>query len=368
MWRRAKRVETYFDSWQVLAFDREISTPASHGDYVSLGNIANRNYLARVWHLTRALWRIRSAVKGASAVYCFSLDLLFMAWIATLFSNRKPRLAYEVADIRDALVGKGIASSIFRSVERFLIKKVSIVVFTSQHFYEGYFKEVQGFDSFPYVVVEHKPELPRQVRESIVAPSSLPRPTTIGYFGLMKSVTSFNLLVDIARRSNGSFKILFRGMFVPPLDEKACLDIIDSSTDLNYEGPYKSPVDLPNMYPRVDIVWDAYNETDNSQWQRTTRFSESMFFKTPMIVNVDTQDERLAREFNLGLTVDISRPDEVIEALREIKDEEYREWCLNFENLPDSLLYYGSEYAELAKALKPERPFEGSFAVSHLTT
>ncbi|MDQ8203600.1 hypothetical protein [Pelagicoccus sp. SDUM812003] len=366
MWRRAKRVQPHFQQSQVLAFDREISTPAKHGDYVSLGNIANRNYLSRLGSLFKAFRIIRASVKSASAVYCFSLDLLLLAWVACLTSRARPKFAYEVADIRDALVGKGVASAALRFLERFLIRRVAVVAFTSRHFYEGYFREVQRFDSFPHVVIEHKPELPRQIRDSIERPAGLPRPITVGYFGLMKSVASFELLVELAKRSQGAVRVLFRGMFVPPLDEAQCLKTIDEYAELSYGGPYKSPADLPNMYPQVDIVWDAYNETENSRWQRTTRFSESLFFKKPLIVNIGTQDERIARQYNLGLTVDISDPESVVEALLGIREEDYLEWCESFDRLPDSMLYYGDEYSSLVKALKPEGSgLQGSFAVSH---
>ena len=346
MWRRIRRVSPGFADTRVLAFERPLETPDRLGHYESLGTIHNRNYLRRLSKLLAALRLIRRAAAQASVVYCFSLDLLAMAWIASRFCRRRPRLAYEVADIRDALVGNRASARILRWVERALIRRSTVVVFTSQHYHDGYFQRVQRFTDFPHVVIEHKPEVDPEVRER-VRPRDGSGPITVGYFGLMKSPASFRILSALAREGRGRVRVLFRGMFMPPLDAAFCAAEISASPHMSYEGPYRSPDDLPQIYSQIDLVWDAYNETPNSQWQRTTRCSEALFFKRPLLVNPATQDGRLVLRHGLGLAVDLSDERATISRILAIRPEEYSRWFANFERLPASLVFYTDEYPRL---------------------
>ncbi len=351
MWRRVNRVRTFFDRAEVLAYERNLETPAEHGRYESLGQITNGNYLARLRRFARACRLIRRATADATAVYCFSLDLLALAWIVSLTMPSQPRLAYEVADIREILARRGMVPAALRWAERFLIRRSAVVVLTSAHFHQGYFREVQRFTGFRHVVIEHKPELPESARDQVTTRTDWTRPLTVGYFGILKSPASFRLLIRLARESCGAVRVVFRGIFVPPLDAGQCIAEIGETAGARYDGPYKSPDDLPAVYGGVDMVWDAYNETANSQWQRTTRFSEALFFRRPVIVNPATQDGRLATQYGVGLCIDLRDEADAVHRIQSITSATYATWLENFARIPTSVIRYTNEYAQLRDAL-----------------
>lgn len=368
MWRRVKRVARTFTTCEVLAFERPVATPAIHGAYRSMGTIANGRYLARLGALFRALRAIRTASRDASVVYCFSLDLLALGWLASRLAPSTPRLAYEIADIREILAGTGPVSRLLRLVERLLIRRCAVVVLTSSHYHDGYFREIQQFTDFPHVVIEHKPELPPLTRDLVRPRALLDPPLVIGYFGILKSPASFDLLCRLARDGAGAIRVVCRGIFVPPLDADTCLARIESTPHMQYGGPYKSPDDLASIYQGVDLIWDAYNETANARWQRTTRFSEALFFRRPLIVNPATQDGRLATAFDVGLPIDLADEAGAVAAILQLDGTKYARWLANLDRVPDSLVLYGNEYAQLHQVLAGEEDTAGGMGVRKCPT
>ena len=349
MWRRVKRVRPGFFRHDVLAFDRD-PTPAEFGPYTSLGSITHGRYFRRLVHLLQAFRLIRHRLQLADTAYCFSLDLLLIAWLARRRGPRPVRLVYEVADIRPLFTQRTALAGLVRALERWLVRQAAVVVLTSPEFYTGYFAEVQRLQGFPHVVIQHKPEVPRETRERMERRVRAPHTFRIGYFGLMKSVPSFEVLATAAARYP-HLEFVFRGIFVAPLDARECLDRIAQHANLTYGGPYRSPEDLATLYGGVDLVWDAYTGTDNSRWQRTTRFSEAMYFKRPVITDAATPDGRSTRAHGVGLCLDLGDAPAAVAALGRLNDADYHRWCDAVEHLPDDLLFYGDEYRELHRHL-----------------
>jgi hypothetical protein len=57
---------------------------------------------------------------------------------------------------------------------------------------------------------------------------------------------------------------------------------------MEYGGPYNAPEDLPGMYSRIDLSWNAHRVDDNNSllWNRTNRFYEACAFRTPLVAQV----------------------------------------------------------------------------------
>lgn len=351
MWRRVNRVAPAFRGSEVLAFERD-PTPARFGPYTSLGSISHGRYVRRLFHLTKAARQIRARLRSSDTAYCFSLDLLLIAWLVRPLRTRPVRLVYEVSDIRPLFTRRSPAGMVVRALERWLVRRCAVVVMTSPDFYSGYFAEVQGIQGFPRVIIEHKPEVPPEVRDRVAPRDRRPGTFRIGYFGLLKSAPSFAVLMQAAARYR-HIEVVFRGMFVAPLDANRCLRAIERCGNTFYGGPYKSPDDLADLYGDVDLVWDAYTGSDNSRWQRTTRFSEAMFFKRPVITDVATPDGRLAGKLGTGLSINLSDATTSIAALGSIDDGAYARWCDAVERVPEHLIFYGDEYRELLRHAAP---------------
>lgn len=348
MWRRISHMKTYLKSYYVAAFERT-GLPVNHShNYLSLGRFTHGKFFVRIPLFLKAIQKCIQPVKTSDSCYAFSLDLLIFLYFIKCVTRSKAKLIYEIADIHPSLTSPGMRGCIMRFLERAMIRRCCAVVLTSPAFRSGYFADIQKMVDFPSVVIEHKVVLPENIRDKIQFQRPRDSVLVIGYIGLLKSTKSFSILQRIAEAGCGRIHIHFYGRFVyPPFISEECLQIVNSSPYLTYFGPYSSPDDLERIYTNVDIVWDAYYESENARWQRTTRFSEACFFKCPIIYNPVTQDGRIAKKRNLGLAMSFDDPEGCIQDVLAIDDANLKMWFENFEALPRDLVFYDREYDDL---------------------
>lgn len=352
--RFRKRTELLLDEGLaaiIMAFERNsYPMPALPCPYRSLGNLSHRNYLKRVFPFLRAIGRIRSASGDSGAIYCFGLDMLLLGWLASAGLNKV--LVYEVGDIREVLSGKGLKSSLFRWLERFLLGRTSLLVVTSGAFITGYFKKIQGLDHLNYQVVENKldrkwlnnlqPLKQKEFKEGQL---------WIGYFGVLRCRRSWVLLKSAAAGSAGRIRVYIRG-----ISREIDLEQAETLENMFYEGPYVSPDQLPEIYDKVDMIWACYphreSERGNWQWAKTVRFYEACYFKKPLIVQSGTEDSRLVEKYDLGLTIDMGDDScRVKELMEGIKAEDLERWKENLDKLPPEVYLHTDEHATLAREL-----------------
>lgn len=355
MWRRANELAKKTAACTVIGFSRPTQQYPSDGKGVSLGVVEDMNYAKRVLTLARSVWRCRTFMKAHDVCYAFNLDNLVIAYLASKLLSKDVGLVYELADIRAIMTREGPLPAILRFVERYLVVRTLCVVLTSDAYYSGYFRDVQRLQGFKYLVINHKPDVPPELRARITQ-REFDGIVTIGYFGLIKSEISLRLLRDAVKAADGKLKVIVRGVFNYPITDEAAFALIDSAGGMmRYDGAYKSPEDLKSIYQEVDLIWDAYREGDNSKWQRTTRFSEACFFKRPLIVNESTQDGKLAGRFDIGTSIDFDDFQASIQKLIEIDEQRLKHWHKNLECLPESMLYYQDEYTKLVEAMTPTK-------------
>lgn len=353
--RFRKRAELLIDEGlaaMIMAFERNsYPMPALPCPYRSLGSLSHRNYLKRVFPFLQAIGRIRAASMDSGVIYCFGLDMLLLGWLAA--TGLKKALVYEVGDIREVLTGKGLKSSLFRWLERFLLGRTGLLVVTSEPFVTGYFNKIQGLDQLDYQVVENK--LDRKWLsnlQSVKLKDLNEGQLWIGYFGVLRCRRSWELLQSAAAGSACRIRVYIRG-----ISREIDLKQADNLQNMVYDGTYVSPDQLPEIYSRVDMVWACYpyreSETGNWQWAKTVRFYEACYFQKPLIVQAGTEDSRLVEKYDLGLTVDMGEaPGRVKELLEGIKVEDLERWKANLSKLPQEVYLHTDEHAALAMKLK----------------
>lgn len=351
MWRRVKGlIESGMDC-TVIGFTRPTQQYPTNNEGISLGCVRDVNYIDRVWIYLKCAWSCRRYMKKNDICYAFSLDVLILLYLLSLTLRGSAVLCYELADIRPIMSRSGVISAVLRCIERYLINRCRCVVLTSEAYYSGYFREVQKFQNFPYLVIEHKPDVDPAVRSSIQK-REFNGVITIGYFGIIKSEISLRFLRHLVDFGKGRLKVVLRGVFNYPVVDHAALEMIRGAQHMVYNGPYKSPEDLLSIYQDVDLIWDAYCEGDNSRWQRTTRFSEACFFKRPLIVNEETQDGRLAKLYGIGIGIDFGSFDASCDKISRIGQAELEQWRQKLEQLPSHLIFYQDEYMRLNRLLR----------------
>lgn len=322
-------------------------------DTESLGFVYHGRYLQRLGFMVRSVGRIRFLARGQDVIYCFNLDTLLMAWFALLFWRERPQLVYEVADVKNVLVGGTILSRVLRCVERSLLARVNLLVATSQAYIDDYFLGIQRLKNTPCLVIENKlsPSYHDHFSENT---SEILCKTTgkhrIGYFGLLRCKYSWEVLKEIAIRGDGSLEVYMRGVLMG-IEELTRDD--PQVPNVEFGGAYVNPDELADMYSRIDLAWIAHaHGKTNLMWSRSNRFYEACYFVRPMIAQAGTQDAKAVLEHEVGLVIDLRKPMEAVCRVLRITQGEIETWRGNLSRIPRSVYMYGSEHATLVEMLR----------------
>ncbi|OPX84753.1 MAG: hypothetical protein A4E53_03810 [Pelotomaculum sp. PtaB.Bin104] len=338
----------------VLAFERDYyGGKPIPGGYQSLGHIEHSRYFKRLVPFLKALFAVRDQVKKADAIYAFGLDLFLLGWLACLGCNRPVKAVYEVADIREVLLGKGILSRCLRRLERFLLRRAELLVVTSEAFVQGYYRRIQKLDPLHYLVIENKLDAGFPADVPVLSDHSTDGIVRIGYFGVIRCPRSLEILREAAEQGNGRVQVYIRGF---PLGVGDLANKFRSNPNIAYGGPYVAPDDLPTLYDRVDIIWACYPYQGvgigNYRWARTNRFYEACYFKKPMFAQKGTEDCRVIEALGLGAGVDLSNIEASVERILRITRAELNQWRRNLALLPEGVYKLTNEHEQLLSMLE----------------
>ena len=348
---RVEQIEKIGIDCEVAAFEREYypGKPWSQ-DVTLLGFIEHKKYLKRLHLLIKAIPVIRTKSKKADLVFCYNLDLLLICWISQLALKNKAKIIHDVSDIRSVLIGTGIFASVLRWLERFLLRRVSIVIITSPAYVTEYFHSIQNLHDVSFHLIENKlnpDSTPEPISNTDSRPDVDPSVFKIGYFGLIRCRKSLELLLKLATEADGKFRVVLRGVF---LDTEDFEPVIANHPFVEYKGPFINPDDLPIMHHDVDFSWLVHaHSRENTKWSRIFRFYHAAYYQCPMIAQKDSQDGKVVDELNIGLTIDISDPDESIRKLLTITNVQVQEWRKKIQSLPQSLSVISKEYEDLIR-------------------
>lgn len=349
--KRVMAMEHHGVESKILAFERNYyeGKQWSNG-YKSLGFIQHGHYLRRFGKLLKAVPIVRKTSQDSQVVYCFGLDMLLIAWVANCFLLKKPKLVYEVADIRDALLSNSIKGILLRWLERFLLKRIRLLVVTSQAYIDGYYQGIQHLCDLNYQIIENK--LTSHELPDIITTTDYQKADDviwIGYFGLIRCRQSWKVIKELVSQGQGRFRVYMRGILMG-LDDLA--KEIHQTEYVDFHGPYIAPDDLPKIYGQVDLVWVAhYHGKSNTQWARANRFYESCYFQRPMITQQGTQDGQVAEQWGLGQSIDLRHLQQAVASLIVINSEDVGAWQRNIQRVPEDVYTYTNEHEKLVGKL-----------------
>ena len=79
------------------------------------------------------------------------------------------------------------------------------------------------------------------------------------------------------------------------------------------EGPFKNPVELPEVYSKIDLVVSTYDiEDDNPRYAEPNKIYESIYFETPIIVSSQTFLAEKVNRMGIGFHVNAKNDNEII--------------------------------------------------------
>ncbi|PWK75807.1 glycosyl transferase family 1 [Aminobacter sp. AP02] len=272
---------------------------------IDLGYTRDGRFAQRIGAVAKASAGMPGSLGGLPTpdlIVARNLEMLALAQRArSTFAGSVP-IVYECLDIhrlvlREDLLGKGM-----RGAERLLGRNVKLLLTSSPAFVRHYFDRYGQIDA-PIELVENKlleltPGLPLAPK----APDG--PPWRIGWFGALRCRKSLELLAKFTRSMKGQFEVVMRGR--PALSEFPDFHgFVDSEPHLTFEGPYRNPEDMAEIYREVHFSWaiDFFEEGQNSRWLLPNRLYEGCRFGAVPIAMADTETAGFLQRERVGLVL-----------------------------------------------------------------
>ena len=239
-------------------------------DNVDLGVTEDMNYFKRLPALLKGLFvlvRHGEVLRRARFIIARNFDMMFLAVVASMLTGSRAKLVYDVPDVQAFFFDAGLKGRMFRAIERFMLRRLSLLVVTSPGYIRGYFQPVQNYRG-PVYVWENK--LLAEQFEDLPPPTELdahrkpPFPWIISWHGTLRCPRSMMLLSETARLMGDRVKIFMRGKPTdhPELFESA----FEGLENVEFGGEYALPRDLVEIYAPAHFSWcvDYFDPEGNS--------------------------------------------------------------------------------------------------------
>jgi succinoglycan biosynthesis protein ExoL len=347
----------------VLAFRRERQSmdyrpPWRH---ILLGRTSDGRYGQRFLALLGAIFKLpqaRSELARAEIFYSRNIDQLILALVARWLFNRGARVVYEVLDIQPPFVTPGLASRALRALERFCLRRISLLVLSSPGFLDNYYLPLQSYRG-PWFLLENKlpgsvsrlPIVARMGKQPLARDTA--RPWVIGYFGFIRGERTFDLMLKLAERMRGRVTFKFAGVLTT-VERRRFDEATRTHDNIVYLGEYDNPRDLPRLYGDVDFAWalDLEHTEHNSRWLMPCRFYEAGYFAVPCLVGAGFQVGQIVDELKVGWSFREPYEEALVEFFTNLTPDAYAERRARLLAMPDNSFVGVDDAARLGAALE----------------
>lgn len=251
------------------------------------------------------------------------LDCLFYAWWYA--GKHKVKIFYQVSDVREVLLPQSslagkIKGILLGGLEAQLLKKVTALVVTSERFYE--MRYARFIDKNHLVVWHNFPdfELFRNFKKT--ESNSTFR---VGFVGSVRYQKQLRMLVDATEKLPNVMAVFSGSGKQSELDD--LIDYCEGKDWVEITGPYKYEVEICDIYARLDCIYAVYDsKNENVKIALPNKLYEAIYCGIPIVVAKGTYLSELVEEWGVGLSVSDNDPEELVEAIRSLKeDSELRE-------------------------------------------
>jgi glycosyltransferase involved in cell wall biosynthesis len=179
---------------------------------------------------------------------------------------------------------------VLQAIERFLLKKVDIIIHASR-FFKGLYNNYYGIQ----IILENKPVFPNN---NLIRNKSdrfvISFIGSVRYFEILK-----NLIDAIQEFDNIDLYIHGEG-----IDSERVEKYSRDKKNVYITGRYNHK-EISGLYLSSDVVWAVYPSNDfNVKFAISNKFHESLLFETPCIYASGTMLGEFVKKENLGLIVD----------------------------------------------------------------
>lgn len=324
MIKRVKALLTNYDV-HVIYWDRDLGTkkinqlPDEAVVTVFKRKANEGSPLKRLGTTFSVMKKVISAAKELSPdiLYLSKTDMLFAGVIYYKLFRRNSVLIYEVSDLHTLMIDvqrkfyKKLISKILKKVEELLCRTISLLVVTSENFYEKFYKDMIPKDKVLFI-----PNTPdssvfnnfqRKAHEKF----------TVGFIGAIRYAEQIEMLIDASVEADVNVFIAGGGKDYLRIKEYA-----KNYENVEVYGEYKYEEEIKQLYERVDCIYSVYDvKLTNVQIALPNRLYEAAYTATPLIVSKNTYLGELVESYEIGKTISPDSKSELIETLLYFKQD-----------------------------------------------
>ena len=286
---------------------------SKYPDTEVIGQFTNdTRYLKRIsiyLHGLRKLFR-----REASEPVVWYYQGFDVALFATLLNPNKHYI-YEECDLIHSYISYPWIRQLLELIDRRIIRKSIKTVMTSEGFINYHF---QSMSCCPDNVVLVPNRLSPAIRDYALNEQHTPDPSHLhfAFVGMIRYEALVNM-ADIISRNFPNHEFHFYGILDPNIKEQS----LPKRENVFYHGPYKSPVDLPDIYRNVDVMISTYDLDMNVRYAEPNKLYEAVFFRRPIIVSSGTFLASKVKRLGIGYDVDAYSEPEVCRLVCQIESD-----------------------------------------------
>lgn len=284
-------------------FKRDIDIPTYYEKYnlKIIGEISNsQSYFSRIPIIYKALKKVVGSYSDSDVLwYFFGLDV---ALLANMF-RLNGKYIYEECDLVHTYLPLKIARSLFERLDKYIIHKSALSVFTSEGFATFHFRNRIDLEKKKYVIIPNRlnPNVENYFfrKEKEIDVNHL----SFAFVGGARfdSLLSFTKII---LSKYPEHTLHFWGEPVSAYKERfLCLS--QKYPNVIFHGKFRNPDDLSMIYNEIDILISTYDaKYENVKYAEPNKIYEAIYFETPIVVTRDTYLADKVQELNIGYVVD----------------------------------------------------------------
>lgn len=282
------------------------------------------SYAKRANNIQLIMNVIKKYNKNVTIFYFFTLNVA----MATLLTSGI-KYIYEESDMLFDRCSKEIIKKIVIAVNKRIIKKSALTVFTSEGFGEFYYgKKVPSnicvvpnrvsVDCLKLPVVKLIPFDPNHIR--------------IGFVGNIRYQSILNVSSVVSEKFP-QYEFHYYGN-TEGLSEDQKLEL-KSQANVLCHGLFKNPADLPAIYSSIDVVVCTYDVKGvNPRYAEPNKLYEAIYYRTPMMVSSGSFLADKVERLGIGFSVDADNLADIESKLRSLSCETYNKYLDSLNAIP----------------------------------
>lgn len=317
--RCIKRINSFINNdfdIEIFGIDRgvynENSCISNHKITILTKQADGKDYLRKAIETFVHVKRIVRERKSEKVIfYSFGFVMTFALFIAGC-----KRYIYEISDILYAYKKFDSIRWMLKLIDKIMIKKSFLTVYTSGGFSEYYFNNKVKNTIVQANKLDHSfYHKKREITNSSLNINSL----NFAYVGAFRYPDTVFRFARIIGENYKNHKFHFYGDSYLTDEVKK---IAAQYENVLYHGSFKNPGDLYTIYNNIDIVVACYDTKSlNERIAEPNKFYESLYFIKPIIVSDNTFVGKKVKEFNSGFCIDAHNDINIINFIESINSD-----------------------------------------------